>query len=439
VWTCPQAVLVVTSDPGLAPVRNRRILYIVRRLPHPLNSGTRIRQFELLTAYAQIAEVVLVCFYTDEEELAGTSALAPYCAEIHPVSFRSRRRMSRDSKLPAWWEKLRRSASPKPFLAKHCFSPEMKRLVEQIAPSSDLIHVGRLNMIPHVESLLDNVPTSPKRWRDGVPIGHRFVLDLDDIETVLKSRELRIAPPVRWHRRAYEYFDLCRLWLYQRRALGSFDRILVCSEKDRRLFARNAAVTVVPNGVSLPPRILPEGSDGRTLLCLGTYGHWPNVDGLRFFVDRIFPLIRQEVSGARLVVVGRDTPPEVYALHDGKTICVEGTVPSVEEYYRQATVAIVPLRIAAGTRLKILEAFGLGRPVVSTSVGCEGLEVTNGEHLLVADEPRGFANACIDLLKNGQLRERLVHNARGLVERHYTWDSIHQRVHDVARELLEEC
>lgn len=409
-------------------MRKPRILYIVRRLPHPLNSGTPIRQFELLTAYAEIGEVVLVCFYHDEEELAAASALAPFCAEIHPVSYLRRRRGSRDSKPLAWWQRLRQWASPKPFLAKHCFSPEMKGLVEELAPSCDLIHVGRLCMIPHVESLLD-----------GVRRGHRFVLDLDDVETVLLRRELRISPPAKWHARAYKYFDLYRTWVYQRKALSSFDRVLVCSEGDRRQLGHDAGVTVVPNGVNLPLQILPEDADGRTLLCLATYGHWPNVDGLRFFVDAIFPLIRKEIVDARLVVVGKNTPPEVRALHDGKAIWVEGAVPSVDEFYRQATVAIVPLRIAAGTRLRILEAFALGRPVVSTSVGCEGLEVVPGEHLLVADEPHDLANACIELLKDGQLRERLVHNARELVERRYTWGSVHQRVHRLARELLEEC
>jgi glycosyltransferase involved in cell wall biosynthesis len=282
-------------------------------------------------------------------------------------------------------------------------------------------------MTPHVESLLDRIPR-----------GRRFVLDLDDIESVMKSRELRISPPAKLHMRAHEYLDLCRLRLYQRRALRSFDRILVCSETDRRRLGRNTRVTVVPNGADLPPVILPDDSDGRTLLCLATYGHWPNVDGLRFFVEQVFPLVRREIAGARLVVVGRNAPSEVHALHDGRTIWVEGTVPSVEQYYREATVAIVPLRIGAGTRLRILEAFGMGTPVVSTSVGCEGLQTVHGEHLLIGDDPRVFARACVDLLKDPQLRERLVRGARELVERHYTWDSIHQRMHDVARELLEE-
>jgi glycosyltransferase involved in cell wall biosynthesis len=181
---------------------------------------------------------------------------------------------------------------------------------------------------------------------------------------------------------------------------------------------------------------LHDRSDGRTLLCLATYGHWPNVHGLRFFVAKVFPLIQEELNGARLLVVGRDTPREVQALHDGQAIFVERTVPSVEEYYQRATVAVVPLRIGAGTRLRILEAFALGRPVVSTTIGCEGLEVVDGRDLLVADEPRALADACIDLLRDPGLRERLVRAGRELVKRHYTWESVHRQVHAVARAVL---
>jgi glycosyltransferase involved in cell wall biosynthesis len=160
------------------------------------------------------------------------------------------------------------------------------------------------------------------------------------------------------------------------------------------------------------------------------------VHGLRFFVAKVFPLIQEELNGARLLVVGRDTPREVQALHDGQAIFVERTVPSVEEYYQRATVAVVPLRIGAGTRLRILEAFALGRPVVSTTIGCEGLEVVDGRDLLVADEPRALADACIDLLRDPGLRERLVRAGRELVKRHYTWESVHRQVHAVARAVL---
>jgi glycosyltransferase involved in cell wall biosynthesis len=411
----------------LAVVDNPRILYIVRRIPFPLNSGTRIRQFQLLYAYAQMGEVVLVCFYTNEDELAGTSALSPYCAAIHTLPFRRSSFGMGDSRLRQALGRLRLAASARPFLAIHCFSHQMKGLVEEMAPCADLIHVGRLYMIPHVESLLGRVPRGP-----------RFVLDLDDIESVQKRRALRVSPPGSWRRRALEHLDLRRLRRYQTRAQEWFDRILVCSDTDRRRLGNGTNLAVVPNGTGLPPEILPDRSDGRTLLCLGTYGHWPNVDGLRYFVEQIFPRIRQEIDGARLMVVGRDAPQEILALHDGDSIWVEGTVPSVEEYYQQATIAIVPLRIGSGTRLKILEAFALGRPVVSTSMGCEGLEALDGEHLLVGDDPVAFARACIDLLRDPKLRDRLVHGARKLVESKYTWNSIHQRMQTVARELLED-
>jgi glycosyltransferase involved in cell wall biosynthesis len=162
------------------------------------------------------------------------------------------------------------------------------------------------------------------------------------------------------------------------------------------------------------------------------------VDGLLFFVREIFPLVRREVSGARLLVVGSSIPADVQRLHDGDSISVVGDAESLEPYYRQATAAVVSLRIGSGTRLRILEAFAFGRPVVSTTVGCEGLEVTPGEHLLVADDPRGLAQACVTLLREPELRRRLVARSRQLVEAKYNWESVEEQVRAVATNLLHE-
>ncbi len=399
------------------------ILYIVQRIPYPLNSGTRIRQFQLLSAYARIGKVSLLCFYKGAEQLAWLKALQPYCESVHPLPFPGRRVQSSGSLLA----RLRSATALRPTLARFCFSREMQRLVEQLAPTSDIIHVGRLHMVPHVERVIGQ-----RRHRA------RFVLDLDDLETTLKIRELEVAPPSQWQLRAREYVELLRLWRYQGKALEWFDRILVCSERDRNRLASRNKVVLVPNGADVPARTLPDESDGKTVLCLGTYGHWPNVDGLRLFLREILPIIQKEVPSLRVWIVGKDVPPEVAALHDGRTIFVAADVPSVEEYYRQATISVVPLRIGAGTRLRIPEAFALGRPVVTTSVGCEGLRVVNREHLLVADDPHAFAQSCIELLSNRQLRQHLVANARKLVQKHYTWDAVRNRVENLARGLLEE-
>jgi glycosyltransferase involved in cell wall biosynthesis len=129
-------------------------------------------------------------------------------------------------------------------------------------------------------------------------------------------------------------------------------------------------------------------------------------------------------------------PPRISALHDGETLIVSADVPSVEPHYREATISVVPLRAGGGTRLKILEAFALGRPVVSTSVGCEGLDVIGGEHLFVADTPAAFAESCVTLLRNPGLRRTLTMNARQLAEQRYSWNAIEPQIGELVAELL---
>ena len=405
---------------------DRTILYISPQIPYPLDVGIRIRIFNLLSAYARLGKVRLVFFYRKEEELAGMEALKPYCDSFHPVSCRTRYE-ERFFMHPPWRRRLEQAVTRMPLNLRLLFSAEMQRIVEDLAPSADIVHVSRLQLAPYIEPLVNKGPTR-----------RRFVLDLDDLETVIKRRELKLHPPGGWKRNAWDYLDLLRLWFYQRKALRLFDRVFVCSEKDRVRLGQGRNVVVVPNGANVPEAIVPDESDGRTLLYLGTLSYPPNRDGLFFFLNEIFPRIRKEVAGARLLIVGKSPPAEIAGLHDGKTIWVEGNVPSVETYYRQSTVSIVPLRMGGGTRLKILEAFAMGRPVVSTSVGCEGLRVANGEQLLISDDPIAFAASCVDLLKNPLLREGLVLRARKLVERDYTWKAVQALVENRSRELLEK-
>jgi glycosyltransferase involved in cell wall biosynthesis len=317
-------------------------------------------------------------------------------------------------------------ADGKPTLAHLLESEEMKRVVAEAAPSADIVHVARLGMVSNIEAFARNTHARTRT---------RLVLDLDDLETVVRRRGLAADPPQRWQRRIFEYYDLARLSLYQHAAVRLFDSVFVCSGHDlRRLHCPRAVV--VPNGAVLPACPLPAGPDERSILFLATLRYPPNIDALFFFVRNIFPLVQRAEPWARLLVVGNSPAPEVGQLHDPPRITVHANVPDVEPYYRQACVAVVPLRIGGGTRLRVLEAFAVGRPVVATSVGCEGLEVADNEHLLVRDDPQAFADACIQLLRDGDLRGRLTERARELIAERYTWDSIEHRVGAIAGRLL---
>jgi glycosyltransferase involved in cell wall biosynthesis len=196
-------------------------------------------------------------------------------------------------------------------------------------------------------------------------------------------------------------------------------------------------VDVIPNGVDtekyqpLPP---PENVSP-SLMFVGSMDYPPCVDAVLYFCSDILPLIRQAINPLELWIVGRDPHPEVLKLN-GSGVHVTGRVEDVVPYYQQSTVCVIPLRAGGGTRLKILEAMALGRPVVSTTIGCEGLDVVDGEHLLIADTPEQFAEKTVRLLDDRHLSQYICANARKLVEARYGWDQIAERLMDVYEEMV---
>lgn len=401
----------------------RSIVAVSPKIPYPLSDGGALRQFHVLRGYAQVASVKLVTFSRGREDVHGIDFLRAHGIEPVAVPLPAPAGIVSQPGSP-WRRRLRQAASVRPLMAEAFRSREMREAVEREAPAAGLIHACRLWVVPNVEPVLRNGDMK-----------HRFVLDLDDVETVTRSRVLRMAPAPTWRRRLFEQVDLVRLKVYQARVLAKSTRFFVCSRQDQARFPGDKA-TVIPNGATVPTSPLPEGGDGRTILAVGLLSYEPNVDALRFFVGKIFPLIQAALPDARLLVVGRDPTPEVRAFHNGHTIEVAGSVPSMEPYYRRAAISVVPLRVGGGTRLRILESFAIGRAVVSTRIGCEGLEAVDGQHLLTADEPQLFAEACVRLLREPEQRARLEANARALVRDTYAWERIEERVAKVAEDLL---
>jgi glycosyltransferase involved in cell wall biosynthesis len=159
----------------------------------------------------------------------------------------------------------------------------------------------------------------------------------------------------------------------------------------------------------------------------------PNEDGMAWFVDEILPAIRKEVPDATLTIVGRRPSAKVKALAEGRPyVSITGTVPDVRPFLEGSSVVVVPLRIGGGTRIKIYEAMGMERAVVSTTIGAEGLDVRNGEHILLADDPQSFAQSVISLLRDPARAAAIGQSAATQVRTHFGWAS-------VADQFAERC
>ena len=401
------------------------VVFLTPKPPYPLTSGMAIRQFHLLRAYALWGRVHLVTFCEDEAQRDAAQHLGGYCERVHAVSAGTIVGESHLAKLSRVPRIVRRVLAVGPTVISWSYSAEMARVVEELSADADIVHVARLHMAAQAERLL-----AARHRRAGM------VLDLDDVEASYRFRQLRYAPPRALVDRVYARYDAARLWAYQASAVRQFDRVFVCSERDRRRFVRSSVV-VVPNGTCVPDSLPHHLGDGRTIMFCGLLSYGPNIDGVNFLVSSVFPEIRRSVPDARLLIVGGKPPREIRAFHDGDSIVVAGDVPSVTEYYARSSVAIVPLRFGAGTRIKILEAWAHGVPVVSTTVGCEGLEGVHGRHLMVADSAQGLAGRCVALLRSETLRQRLGSEAWRLVSERYRWSDIGARAVAEVAQLLK--
>jgi glycosyltransferase involved in cell wall biosynthesis len=237
-------------------------------------------------------------------------------------------------------------------------------------------------------------------------------------------------------------FGYVERWKFRREEQAACRRAAWCtftSALERDLMERDvplAGSAVIPNGVDLayfqPAR---PAAGGRGIVFTGRMDYRPNTDAVLHFVRDILPLIRRAQPDVAFTVVGGGAPAEVKRVAaDG--IVLTGVVPDVRPYLRDADVVVAPIRFGAGTRLKVLEALAMARPLVSTAVGCEGIDVVSAEHLLIADSPRDFAGAVVRLLASPDAAASLGHRGRELVEERYGWDQCGALMQSVLEEVV---
>lgn len=398
-----------------------RILMIVDYLPYPLIGGDRIRIYNLLCRVASRHEVSLAAFLETPDDAKGVPHLKHFCARVETASLQRRSPLAHMPGL------LRYALASKPPELKFLQSEELVNKIKGLVSTMDFDIVqieSRMGL--YLEALPSN--SSCK----SVLMFQNFTFQQD-------SRIFQIEQ--RWDIKARSLLNSVAMRRWEPRYAERFDRCTTVSEIDRHLLLEanpRLQVDVIPNGVDIQKyQPLPAENTSPTLLFIGNMGYPPCVDAVVYFCREIFPHIRRTIGAAELWIVGRDPRPEVLQLN-GDGVHVTGQVDEVIPYYRQSAICVVPLRAGGGTRLKILEAMALGRPVVSTTIGCEGLEVVDDEHLLIADDPEQFAKKTVRLLTDRQLYQHISANGRQLVEARYGWDQIAGRLMEVYVELLAQ-
>jgi glycosyltransferase involved in cell wall biosynthesis len=280
----------------------------------------------------------------------------------------------------------------------------------------DLVHMDSLDLAAYLPACR-NVPV--------VCVHH-------DVESALLGR--RGAVERKRLRRLYLRFQARLMDEVERRSCGRVALNVAVSSQDRELLRQIAPasrIAVVPNGVD-PDEFGSDGQVGSGLAYVGGTTPFPNRDALEFFCDRILPHVRTLIAeDVRIRWIGRASTEEQQQYRDRFGVDLTGYVPDVRPFMREAACHIVPLRAGGGTRLKILNSWAMGKPVVSTSVGCEGLAAIDGENILIRDDPKDFAAAIRAVLDNPALRRRLSDGGRETVARQYSWDILGRELIDL--------
>ena len=199
-----------------------------------------------------------------------------------------------------------------------------------------------------------------------------------------------------------------------------------------------ARISVIPIAVDTQQAAVSyQNSQSLNILTLGTLHYPPNADGIRWFFQDVFPLIQSEIPDASLTIVGKNPPPDFLEFERAhpNLVKVTGYVPSLAPYLSQAAVVVIPVRAGGGMRVRILESLAWGMPLVTTTIGLEGIQARSNEEVMVADEPEEFARATIRLLKEPDLREKLSRQGRSLAEARYDWQVIFKELEKIYQQI----
>ena len=402
-----------------------RLLVVCPFFPWPPDNGIRIHQSNLIKQAARWHQVRLLSMIQSEDERKNVAGIAPYCEEIVAVHPQGQVPGRLDGRRRGW-DVLCGLVRRHP---RYFYGPPSRNVVQALDRAlsewqTDVLIINTLYMTNYLWELFDE-------WGEV-----KKILIEHNIETSIQFQQVRVAPNFPKRLRAWLY------WLpfgkFEAVACEKFDWITTMSAQDRRMLLDlaphldPARVSVLPNGVDVASYDGDWGCpDPDTLIFPGALTYNANYDAMRFFLDEIFPAIRWANPSVTLRITGKTDGVDLGPLNLGEGVILTGYLDDIRPAVGSSWACIVPLRVGGGTRLKILEAMALGTPVVATSKGAEGLDVTPGHDILIADDERQFADAVLRLLGDPMLRQRLSLNGRKLVEELYDWHSIGEGLNEV--------
>jgi len=391
-----------------------RLLWLKSDLLHPVDRGGRIRTYQIVRQLARDHEITYLALDDGTTDPDAESLASEYATKVRVVPYRRARRGTPRF----YWELFANLFSSLPYSLSRYRVRGYAHAVEELASEVDLVVCDFLTPAVNLQ----------------LPLAVPAVLFQHNVEAEIWRRHTHVRRGLQ-----HWYFGLQwkRMLRFEAQACRHFDHVIAVSDDDRRHFESNygvARVSSVGTGVDLEffrasdtgPRSAHE------VVFVGSLDWMPNSEGMLWFVEHVWPRITQAVPEASLTIVGRDPPQSIRELEGRPGIQVTGRVDDVRPYLERAALSVVPLHVGGGTRLKIFEAMAMGCPVVSTTIGAEGLPLVHDEHVLLADSSGEFAGACVSLLQDPSRRHLLAADASRTIRQRFGWDG-------VAREFAKIC
>lgn len=395
-----------------------KILMLTPYLPYPPSSGGQVRSYNLIKQLYEKHKITLLCYIRDESERRFIPELKKYCKKVEVFKRREA------------WSPLNiflAGLTPYPFLVSIYLSPSFRRAVKKELQENkyDLIHCETFYV-------MTNIP------KTNLPI----VLVDQTIEYLVYQHFVKSKP---FLIRLLLSIDVAKLKFWERHFWRKASKVVAVSEGDRKEMLKldpDLRADLVPNGVDLDFFIQKKSWDAKEkkILFVGNFKWLQNVEASEILVNEIFPKVKNEFANAKLWIVGQHAPERVLEL-GGKNIVIdnleESDVEGIRSAYNKASVFVAPVKGPGGTRLKNLAAMAAKLPVVTTTIGSEGIGVRDGVEALVRDNPEEIAKAIVEILKNPGKAEKLAEQARKLVEREYSWEKMGERLDIVYKEAIK--
>lgn len=390
-----------------------KVLWISHFVPFPPKGGCFQRSFNLIQRIGTRCDLHLLAFrhkratHPEDETRLAREELLRSCRSVEIVD------ISATTEGPWLLPRALQSVLRRFPLAVAMFeSPTMQSLVRSAASDTafDIVHFDTISVAPYLRDIGES----------------RTIMTHHGAESFMIAR--RIALERSLFRKWFFRLESRTLRRYEQEECGRFGLNIVMTTLDREILeaiAPDASFAVVENGVDI--NFFSPGPIAATpsIIFAGRLDQYSNRDGILHFMDVVWPRVKATHPLATIRIIGSNPPPRLREIAAADpSVSVPGFVDDVRPYFRQAAVAICPVRDGGGMRIKILDALAQGMPVVSTSIGCEGIEVVNGQDLLLADSPEEFARQIGRLFDDAELRSRLGRNGRQLVERVYSWDTL---------------